>query len=64
MFKKIAIAAVIAIGVSACGQIDRQIASVTGSSESCVDGVAYIQFTSGVTVKYKPDGKIATCGKG
>lgn len=64
MFKKIAIAAVIAIGVSACGQIDRKIASVTGSSESCVDGVTYIQFTSGVTVKYKPDGKIATCGKG
>lgn len=44
-----------------CGSWDRTKASMVGYSESCVDGVSYLQFTSGVTVKYLPDGKVATC---
>ena len=44
-----------------CGNLDRHIANVTGSSESCIDGVRYLQFPSGASVKYTRDGKIATC---
>jgi hypothetical protein len=29
--------------------------------ETCIDGVKYLQFLSGATVKYMPDGRIATC---
>lgn len=44
-----------------CGKLDRHIANFTGSSESCIDGVRYLQFSSGASVKYTRDGKIATC---
>lgn len=27
----------------------------------CIEGVSYIQFPSGASVKYLPDGNIATC---
>ena len=49
--------------LTACGQVDRGIAQLTGSAVSCIAGVEYIQFTSGVTVKYKQDGTVATCPK-
>lgn len=50
--------------VAGCGQTDRALAYATGNAqESCVDGVLYLQFTSGASVKYLPDGKIATCSK-
>lgn len=61
-------ARIIAVGVvllvaAGCGRLDRKIAGLTGKgAEVCVDGVLYLQFTSGVTVKYKPDGTVATCG--
>jgi hypothetical protein len=45
------------------GYFGRKVASVTGYSESCISGVKYIQFASGATVMYTPDGKIATCSK-
>lgn len=46
-----------------CGWVDRVTASATGApSEACVDGVSYLQFTSGVSVKYTPQGRVATCG--
>jgi hypothetical protein len=44
-----------------CGNMNRHIANVTGSSESCIDGVRYIQFPTGVSVKYTREGKVATC---
>lgn len=48
--------------LSGCGRFDRWIAGWTGNGvETCHDGVKYIQFTSGVSVKYKTDGTIATC---
>jgi len=59
--KKVALAVVVAVALSGCGYFDRAGATFTGSSETCVDGVKYIQFTSGASVKYTPDGKIATC---
>lgn len=50
--------------LAGCGQIDRSMARLTGApQETCVDGVLYLQFTSGTSVKYQPDGKIATCAK-
>jgi hypothetical protein len=47
--------------ISGCGNFDRHVANLTGSSESCIDGVKYIQFPSGASVKYTRDGRIATC---
>ena len=45
-----------------CGKVDREISAWTGKgSVVCVDGVKYLQFTSGVTVAYNKDGTIATC---
>lgn len=58
----VAMMILMASSFSGCGRIDRFAASVTGdASETCHDGVLYLQFTSGATVKYLPDGKIATC---
>lgn len=59
MKKVILLAAVLSLG--GCGWFDRVVASTTGSSEACIDGVKYIQFASGVTVKYTRDGKVANC---
>jgi hypothetical protein len=47
--------------LSGCGWFDRQIASATGVSKSCVDGVEYLQFSSGASVAYTTDGKVKTC---
>lgn len=47
--------------LTGCGAIGHMWAGLAGEYESCVDGVKYLQFASGVTVKYLPDGKIATC---
>jgi len=63
ILKKLTIA-VVAIGclsVAACGHFDRSVANFTGHSETCVDGVKYLQFPSGATVKYNKDGSVQTC---
>ena len=52
---------VVALTLSGCGKFDRGVAKWTGSAEVCVDGVRYLQFTSGASVKYNRDGTIATC---
>ena len=50
------------ISLGGCGQANQLYSSVTGSAgETCIDGVMYLQFVSGATVKYKTDGKIALC---
>lgn len=51
----------ICLSLVGCGNFDRRVANITGSSESCIDGVKYIQFPSGASVKYTRDGRIATC---
>ena len=43
------------------GYLKRQVALYTGYSTICVDGVRYIQFTSGASVKYNTDGTIVRC---
>lgn len=49
------------LSLAGCGAFDRSVAAWTGKAESCIDGVKYLQFASGVTVKYTPEGKVATC---
>jgi len=45
-----------------CGWFERKVtANLTGYAVSCVDGVAYLQFPSGVTVQYDRNGRIKTC---
>ena len=52
----------ICILLSACGYTDRKLAAFTGgASKTCVDGVEYLQFTSGASVAYNKDGTIKTC---
>lgn len=47
---------------SGCGRLDRKIAGFTGKpAEVCVDGVSYLQFTSGAAVKVDPSGKPVAC---
>lgn len=51
----------IACLVVACGALERMTATYTGWSRMCVGGVSYLQFTSGASVEYTPEGKIKTC---
>lgn len=61
MKKILAILAATAL-LAGCGASDRSLAWLTGSgSKTCVDGVVYLQFTSGVTVQYDPAGKVVAC---
>jgi hypothetical protein len=53
----------VAVLLSGCGAFDRIGAGLTGYTTNCVDGVKYLQFPSGVTVKYNQNGTIATCAK-
>lgn len=50
-----------ALMVSGCGFVDRITATATGYSTVCVDGVEYLQFTSGASVSYTKDGKVKSC---
>lgn len=49
------------LALSACGQVDRLDAQLTGYSKVCVDGVTYLQFSSGATPQLNRDGKPVTC---
>lgn len=61
--KVIAAVAVLAIGMSGCGRIDRWSAGMTGKPvETCIRGVTYLQFTSGATVMVDREGKPVPCG--
>ena len=62
--KLLVIGAVLSSLLTGCGWLDRLAATVAGdATEICVDGVAYLQFTSGASVKYTREGKVATCNK-
>lgn len=62
MFKAISIATV-ALMLVGCGQVDRSVAKLTGYSKMCVEGVSYLQFTSGATVQVDVNGKPVPCTK-
>ena len=60
--KKTILILALAVALAGCGAADRMAANWTGQgSKTCVDGVLYLQFTSGASVAYTPDGKIKTC---
>lgn len=60
----LAILATAVMGTSGCGYIDRKLSGWTGNaSKSCIDGVTYLQFTSGATVQVDRKGVPVPCGK-
>lgn len=58
---KLFITICLAAMLSACGAVDRQVATLTGYSKVCVDGVVYLQFTSGSAVQVDAMGKPVVC---
>jgi len=58
MKKMILLSSLLLVG---CGTLSRGCAKYFGSDEICIDGVKYLQFTSGASVKYNTDGTVATC---
>ena len=59
--KKLIIALAI-LSLSGCGWFDRVTATATGNATTCIEGVRYIQFTSGASVMYDAQTKtIKTC---
>jgi hypothetical protein len=51
------------VALSGCGWVERQFASFSGYAKICVDGVEYLQFTSGASVAYNADGTVKECKK-
>lgn len=52
----------LALSLSACGAVDREVAKLTGNAtKTCIDGVTYLQFTSGATVQVDTQGKPVPC---
>lgn len=47
--------------LSACGNINRDIAKMSGYAKTCVDGVNYLQFPSGAAVQVDREGKPVPC---
>ena len=61
MIKMILIAA-LAATLTGCGWYERKVvANITGYSKICVEGVTYLQFTSGVTPQVNLDGRPVAC---
>lgn len=59
---RIAVIAGVAMAMVGCsGQWDRTVATVMGVAKTCVDGVTYLQFTSGATVQVDTTGKPVAC---
>lgn len=42
-----------ALALGGCGEFDKSVTGLTGSAQRCVDGVMYINFTTGATPKYQ-----------
>lgn len=59
--RKLILVTALALAVSGCGKMDQMEAHYTGYSKICVDGVTYIQFTSGATAQVDKDGKPVPC---
>lgn len=52
----------LSISLTGCGWFDRKVAAVTGgATKTCVDGVTYLQFTSGAVVQVDANGKPVAC---
>lgn len=58
----ILIAIIATLSLSGCGYIKRSISGWTGdATKTCVDGVTYLNFTTGTTVQYDRNGKVVPC---
>jgi hypothetical protein len=56
------IVVLLVVSLTGCGWFDRKVAALTGgATKTCVDGVEYLQFTSGASVAYTREGKVKTC---
>ena len=53
----------LSLSLVSCGFVSRFVGGVLGTSRICVNGVSYLQFTSGASVEYTMDGKIKTCNE-
>jgi hypothetical protein len=61
MIKMILIAA-LAATLTGCGWYERKVvANITGYSKTCVEGVTYLQFPSGVTPQLNVEGRPVAC---
>lgn len=49
------------VSLTGCGYVDRAIGAVTGYSKVCVEGVSYLQFTSGAAIQLDVTGKPVAC---
>lgn len=59
---KIIAATVVFVALSGCGWFDRKVVAFTGSAaKTCVDGVSYLQFTSGAALQVDATGKPVGC---
>jgi hypothetical protein len=64
IMKNIVLLCAAALLMSGCGWFDRKVAAAFGgAAKSCVDGVLYLQFTSGASVAYNRDGSVRSCEK-
>jgi hypothetical protein len=60
--KKLIIFMILLPIISSCGEWDRTKSKFTGdATKTCVDGVTYLQFTSGATVQFDLSGKPVPC---
>ena len=60
--KKICLLCAAVLTLNGCGWFDRQVATAMGgAAKTCVDGVQYLQFTSGASVAYNRDGSVKAC---
>jgi len=61
MIKMILIAA-LAATLTGCGWYERKVvANITGYTKICVEGVTYLQFSSGATPQLNIDGRPVAC---
>lgn len=52
----------LAVTLTGCGYVDRMVGGITGNaSKTCIDGVTYLQFTSGATTQVDTNGKPVAC---
>ncbi len=59
---RVLLVVVTSAAVAGCGWFERKVtANITGHAVTCVEGVAYLQFPSGVTVQYDRTGRIKNC---
>jgi hypothetical protein len=59
---KLILIALSALALTGCGWFDRYVvANTVGYSKTCVEGVTYLQFPSGVTPQLNIEGQPVAC---